>query len=106
MCGFRGVPERHAISFYARCPRVLEPAVTRKDGRHPVINALRRWGESQQQWAVNGSNGEQYIASAVGCIGGQHARGGWGADACGGGGELRLFLPLNCSWWGGIVTKL
>ena len=34
-----------------------------------ATNTSQRRGESQQQWAVNGSNGDQHIASAVGCIG-------------------------------------
>ena len=72
-----------------------------------ATNTSRRWGESQQQWAVNGSNGDQHIAAATGesrqpaantlAVGVLRLR--WG-------GELRLFLPLNCSRWGGIVTKL
>ena len=93
MCGFRGVPERHVISFFARCPRVFNP---RLRGRTVAIRRPTHRGGGANRISCglhrrprNGSNGDQHIASAVGCngdrgIAASNRSGGWTANFGGG----------------------
>ena len=52
--GCRGVPERHAISFFAWVSAGFQPAVTRQDGRHPATSESRLWGDEISRLAYFG----------------------------------------------------